>query len=389
MPKASRRIVLFFLLALVSAPLQARAEALPDPVRLLFWNREEQVFGYRNMERMFPHHVVPRGETVLPLPGGDTPRGKLSEELDAFMRANNVYGALIAVRGEIVAERYREPFGPDQRWTSFSMAKSIASTLLGCAVADGYVADLDAPVADYLPELAQGAYREVTIRQVLTMTSGAAWNENYRDPASDVARIAGIADLNDGGAAAMLAFMADRKSLMAPGTGFTYSTGESWLIGELVRRATGKTLADYLSEKLWSRLGMEQDAIWVTDRSGNEISGCCFSATLRDYARYGLFIMNGGLIDNDAVLPGTWVDEASTASIPSRQARRPYGYQWWIGEAGAFQATGIFGQMIRIDRERELLIVLLSAWPAATGDRDIHTRLNAFIGRVGQAADAL
>ncbi|SBW09692.1 Beta-lactamase [uncultured delta proteobacterium] len=356
------------------------------PLEILFWNTPQKLCGYQNMEHLWSSNTVARnGAPVKPLIYGKGP--DLKNSTMAFMQKNGVYGLLVMHKGAVIQEHYRGGCGgyDGGRWTSFSMAKSLTGLLVGAAVADGHIRSLDDRVAAYLPELAKGAYAEVTVRQLLTMTSGVAWNENYRDPASDVAK---LADLADGAEHSFLAYMAARPRKAEPGTVFTYSTGEAGVIGHLVRRATGKSLAAYMSEKIWSKLGMERDAVWITDRSGAEVSGCCFSATLRDYARMGRFMLEGGVIDGKAVLPPGWMRETATASKPSRAQNRPYGYQMWVRENGAYQASGIFGQLIHVDPERELVIVMLSAWENAVGTVEQHQDRRAYIAAVKKALAA-
>lgn len=357
-----------------------------NPQGILFWNTPQKLCGYQNMERLWSSNTVARGAAPpRPLTYGNAPG--LKDSIMPFMEKNGVYGLLVMHKGVVIQEHYRAGSGGHNggRWTSFSMAKSLTGLLVGAAMAEGHIRSLDDRVAAYLPELDKGAYARVTVRQLLTMTSGVAWNENYRDPKSDVAK---LADLADGAEQSFLAYMASRPRKAEPGSVFTYSTGEAGVIGHLVRRATGKSLAAYMSEKIWSKLGMERDAIWITDRSGAEVSGCCFSATLRDYARIGRFMLEGGVIDGKAVLPRGWMRETATASKPSRAQNRPYGYQMWVREDGAYQASGIFGQLIHVDPKRELVIVMLSAWETAVGTAEQHQDRRACIAAVKKALAA-
>lgn len=286
------------------------------PLELLFWEKAEKLCGYQNMEHLWSSNTVAKGNASIPLPASaKTVPSAYSAKAETFMKTNDVYGLLVMYQGAVIYEKYRGGFDATKRWTSFSMAKSLTGLLAGAAVADGHIKNLDDRVSDYLPELATGAYATVTIRQILTMTSGVAWNENYRDPQSDVAK---LADLADGTEASFLAYMASRPRAAKAGTTFNYSTGEAGVVGHLVRRATGKSLAAYMSEKLWKPLGMEQDAVWITDRSGAEVSGCCFSATLRDYARVGQFMLKNGTVSGNTILPPWWMQEMTTASAASR-----------------------------------------------------------------------
>ncbi len=382
MPRISRLFPLLFFACLVAIPAKA-ADCWETtdirPLEILFWDTRAKLCGYQNMERIWSANPVPRGAMpagTLPVAKSARPPGLKTAE---FMQKNSVYGLLILHKGVIIEERYRAGFDRDKRWTSFSMAKSLTGLLVGAAVADGSIRSLDDKVAAYLPELAHGAYAPVTVRQILTMTSGVAWNEDYRDPKSDVATLADIAGSSE---KSFLAYMASRPRKADPGTVFTYSTGEACIIGHLVRRATGKALAAYMAEKIWSRLGMEHDAIWVTDRSGAEVSGCCFSATLRDYARIGQFMLDEGRSNGRRILPPGWMRQMTTASAPSKKQGRPYGFQIWLRHDGSYQASGVFGQMIRVDPQRELVIVMLSAWDDALGTKAQRKERRDFIARV-------
>ncbi|MCP3730205.1 beta-lactamase family protein [Sphingomonas sp. MG17] len=343
---------------------------------VLFWSAEERLRNFPAMERVFPGHVVKAGGRVKPLPDG-TPLPLDTGEVDAFMAAQNVAGLIVVQGGMVRLERYGLDHRRDGRWTSFSVAKSVTSTLVGAAIRDGYIKSLDEPVTRYIPDLAGGGYDGVTIRQILTMTSGVRWNEDYTDPNSDVARM--FAEAVTPGADPTVAYMRKLPRADPPGAKFVYKTGETNLIGVLVRRATGRKLADYLSEKVWRRYGMEHDAFWMTDQSGAEVSGCCLSVSLRDYARIGLLSLEGG----EGIVPAGWFADATRthATFPGGG----YGYQWWTIPGGGYAAQGIFGQAILVDPANKLVIAISSAWPKAT-DREMAQARLAFAMKVLAAA---
>lgn len=374
-------------LSLLAAPASAAScwnDLNIDPLNLLFWNEQEKLCGFQNMEHLWPSNTVSKGAApISPLAGNANAVPPVyRDRAEAFMKKNGVHGLLIMQKDVVMYESYQKGFTENSRWTSFSMAKSLTGLLAGAAVADGCIKSLDDRVAVYLPELAKGAYSTATVRHVLTMSSGVAWNENYLDPKSDVARLAAFADDTD---EAFLAYMSSRPRVAKAGGVFNYSTGEANLVGHIVRRATGKTLAAYMSEKIWSKLGMEEDAIWMTNRSGAEVSGCCFSATLRDYARIGRFMLRKGAVGGEAVLPSWWMKEMTRASAPSRKQRRPYGYQIWVQGNDSYQASGIFGQMIHMNPANETVIVMLGAWDAAVGTMEQYQARREFIAEVNAA----
>ncbi|MDB5677038.1 serine hydrolase [Sphingomonas bacterium] len=346
-------------------PLDPAAEAhiRLAGAEILFWDQAQRDANFPHMEAKFPGHIVKAGGRVHPLPAGAAL--PIAEgDVAPFMAAQNVSGMIVLQDGKIRLERYARGFDRDGRWTSFSVAKSFTSTLVGAAIRDGYIGSVDDPVTRYIPDLAGSGYDGVTIAQLLTMTSGVKWNEDYTDPNSDVARM--FSKPVPAGADPTVAYMRTLPRADPPGTKWVYKTGETNLIGVLVERATKKTLAAYLSEKIWKPWGMERDAFWMTDQAGNEVSGCCLSVGLRDYARMGMFALSGG----KGVVPDGWFARATTSQIPATPDLGPgggYGYQWWVLPGGRFAAIGIFGQSILVDPAKKLVIVTSSAWPKAVG----------------------
>jgi CubicO group peptidase (beta-lactamase class C family) len=244
----------------------------------------------------------------------------------------------------------------------------VTSTLIGAAIKDGYIKSLDEDVSSYIPALKGSAYEGVTIGNLLTMTSGVKWNEDYGDPNSDVAKFASGTPGPDG-ESPIVAYMAHLPREAKPGTKFVYKTGESDLIGVLLSHATHRHPADYLSEKIWSKFGMEQDAVWMLDSAGLELGGCCISMTLRDYGRFGLFVLGGGVAQGERVLPSDYLADATKAHTQNADGPLGYGFQWWTHDNGAYEAIGIFGQSIYIDPAEHLVIVTNSAWPEADADK--------------------
>jgi len=350
---------------------------LPSRDHFLFWTPAEQAFGYKNIEKIFPVRVVPRGKTVSALPHAATPfdvsfqqDGKTFDTA-AFMKANRTSGLIVIRHGKVLLERYGLGRTEKDRWTSFSVGKSVTSTLVGAAIKDGYIKSINAEVTDYLPELKGTAYDGVTIADLITMRSGVKWNEDYSDPKSDVNQF-GLTTKPINGQDPVVAYMAKLPRAHKPGTTFHYDTGETELVGILVSRATKKHLADYLSQKIWSKIGTEEDAIWMLDGAGYEHGGCCLSMTLRDYARFGLFFMHGGVANGEQILPKNWVKEASTSHtlVDPRRPDEGYGYFWWIHPHGTYSAEGIFGQQIFLDPKDDLVIVFNSAWEKADEDKN-------------------
>ena len=372
----------------------ARAQVPLDPASqagiadILNWRGEKQAEGFGDIEHIFKTHTIRRGRTVHPLPVAAKPiaptfsyDGK-TWTIDDYMKAYRVSGLLVLKDGKIVLEKYALGRKPTDRWTSFSVAKSVTSTLVGAAIQDGKIKSLSDPVTRYVPDLKGSAYEGVTVRQMLMMSSGVKWNEDYVDPTSDVAKAGGA--VTEPGVNPMVSYLRKLPRAHEPGTTWHYNTGETDLVGVLVSKATGETLAQYASEKIWKPYGMERDAVWMTDPGDQERGGCCISMTLRDYARLGLFIADGGVAGGKRIVPKDWVAEATRREIDNGEPGGGYGYFWWI-EPGAYEALGIFGQSISTFPAEHLIIVQNAAWPAPVGHKLTAVR-NAMIEGVRAAA---
>jgi CubicO group peptidase (beta-lactamase class C family) len=358
----------------------------PTDRDILFWTDEQRDYAFRAIDKVSlvaDSRVIESGDYTLALPTG-TPLA-FDFDIEAQIEAHQLSGIVIVHNGEIRYETYRRGFKDTGRWTSFSVAKSITSTLVGAAIKDGYIDSLDDRLPKYLPGLAGSAYDEVSIRQLLTMTSGVRWNEDYSDPNSDVAQFNN--HVPEPGVDTTISYMRQLEREAPAGEKWVYKTGETNLIGLLVNRATGKTLAQYASEKIWQPYGMEADATWLLSSSGQEISGCCIQATIRDFARVGLFMLGGGVANGDDVLPEGWLAEATINHVEPFSADYGYGYQWWTLDHGAYMARGIFGQGIFIDPVRNLVIASNGNWPVASDPKLMAERL-AFYRAVQAAVDA-
>jgi CubicO group peptidase (beta-lactamase class C family) len=376
--------VLALLLNLSSANAAGAQAAAPDyrhaaepigTVRQIYDGKlypDIQVNTFRNIDRLFPTRTVRRGNTLSELPVSATPLQAFSYVVDDqtydlydVLAMNRVSAMLIIRNGEILFEQYLLDNDQHTRWMSMSVVKSITATLIGAAIHDGYINSIDDPIVNYLPRFKGSAYDGVTVRHLLQMSSGVAWNETYTDPASDRRRMleAQISQQPD----AILALMATLPRAAEPGTVWNYSTGETQLAGALVRAATGKPVAKYLSEKIWSKVGMQADANWwLQSPNGLEIGGSGLSATLRDYARFGLFLLNDGVIQSvgktERVLPVGWIEAASSRKVVAGETVN-YGYMLWPMHGRSYAAEGIFGQYVFVDPDKKLVVVMLSAQP--------------------------
>lgn len=357
---------------------------LPRDQNVLFWSQEQRDLAFRMFDTVVPAHTIRAGATPLALPQGATLPGD-SATIDAYVQRQRLSGLIVIQDGRIRLERYGLGFGAQGRWTSFSVAKSFTSTLVGAAIQDGHISSLSDPVTRYIPALTGSGYDGVTVAQLLAMSSGVRWNEDYTDPASDVARF--LAQQPEGDVDAVTAYMRRLPRAHAPGTHWNYNTGETNLIGVLVEKATGRTLSDYMTEKVWQPFGMEADATWVLNASGKEVSGCCMQMRLRDYGRFGLFVLGGGRAGGRQVVPEGWYTAAGSKQADIGRPGFGYGYQWWTYDDGTFAAQGIFGQGIFIDPARRLVIAGVGNWPTAT-DQALGAERLAFYRSVQRAIDA-
>jgi CubicO group peptidase (beta-lactamase class C family) len=372
--------------AILATPTSLRADApyidpaddeqhFGDPENQLFWTPEQQVAGYRNMEKLSPVRTVVAGDKPYPLPKDEVDLGDVeivTEDLvmtvNDYVKRQNVAGLIVVKDGKVVYERYELGNTPESRWISYSVAKSVTSLLVGAAIKDGYIKSVDEPVTDYLPRLRNSSYDQSTIRNILQMSSGVEWDEDYADPESDINTV-------PWDTLRVYEYLRNKPRVSTPGQVFNYNTAETNLVGTLLRSAIGNNLSTYLSEKIWQPFGMQHDAYWVlSDPGGGEFGGSSLNATLRDYARIGLFALRNGELRNcQRVLPDGWMDE----SIAPSKGYGGYGYLWWLRGDGAYAARGIFGQGIYVNPVENVVIALHSARADASieGDRTLQAAL--------------
>lgn len=378
-------IWLLFIATIVFNPLSAAAETLNShkdenigtvtqvyDAALL---PDLQVNTYRNIDRLYPTRAVHSGSSVYPLPQRTEALGNITFaskgntfDLFDYISLNRVSGLLVLKKGEIAFETYQLGNTEQTQWMSMSVVKTVLSTLVGAAIHEGRISSIDDLITKYLPELKGSAYDGATVRNLLQMSSGVEWNEKYTDPLSD--RRAMLAAQNTLKPGAVLSVMKKLPRSAAPGTHWNYSTGETHVIGAMLQAAVDQPLSDYLSERIWKRFGMEADASWWLEApNGLEVGGSGLSARLRDYGRFGLFLLNGGRAGDEQILPENWVRDASSPmTIAGKQI--DYGYLMWpvpkpkgLIHEGAYEALGIFGQVMYVNPKEDVVIMVWSAMP--------------------------
>jgi CubicO group peptidase (beta-lactamase class C family) len=372
--------------------------AAPDIMRT---TPENQAATFRNQDQVWPHRAIRRGGAVRPLPPHDRPLGDQAFAVgDAmvgvgdFMARRRTAGFLILKNGEIALERHGMGNGPESRWTSFAVANAMTATLVGAALHDGAIGSLDDACDLYLPQLRGSAYGAVTVRNLLRMASGVAWDEGDNSDGRDVGRLGRA--MVSGQPGAILDFLRTLPRAAPQGDVFNYSTGESVLLGAVVASAVGRPLADYFAEAVWGPAGMEADGLWqLESEDGLELGGMGVSARLRDIGRFGLLVLEDGEAwGGGRVLPTGWRDlagqpDCAATAFGRLTAGSPagYGYHWWALpgapfadglHAGAFVALGAFGQRLYINPTEQVVAVIQSAW-RQPGDRDAEAETVALL----------
>ncbi|MGB1035116.1 MAG: serine hydrolase domain-containing protein, partial [Primorskyibacter sp.] len=325
------------------------------------------VANFSAMDQLFDTAPVPKGATpVTPLPqGADL---SLPTGFDAWLTRRAVTGIVVLRNGDIVHEGYHLGTAQDDRRISWSVAKSYISALFGVLLDQGAIASLDDPVTRYAPSLIGSAYEGATLRQVLQMSSGVAFNEDYFDFWSDINKMGRVLAL--GGS--MDAFAAGQDSrFQAPGTGFQYVSIDTHVLSMVVRGATGRSIPELLSEHIVQPMGLERAPYYVTDGYGVAFVLGGLNLTTRDYARMGQMFLNDGVYNGRQIVPADWVRASTAPSARTAPGRIQYGYQWWIpadAPQGEFLARGVYGQFIYINRATQTVIALNSADRAFRAD---------------------
>lgn len=397
-----RRSGFFAILLLAIAGLSSGHAAADDeyPVGTSgsMWRDPYMIGSYRHWADIYPVRTIARAESVSDMPYGTTiegvtyRRGNLERDMDQYFELTRATGLIVIRDGTIRYERYGHGADETSLLTSMSIAKSIVSTLVGFALDEGLIESVDDPIDRYIPELAGTGYEGIPIKAILQMSSGIAFIEDYSASVSDSERLWNetanyrTKRLND--------FVTEMKVRQPPYEDFNYKGVDTAALGWLVASVTGTSLSDYAGEKIWRPLGMESDANWGLDGRGKdatEIAFCCFNATLRDYARFGLFMLDRGAWNGQQLLSADWVDAATVADGAQVAPGKlypgyplGYGFQWWVlpGDDGAYIAEGVNGQFIYVNPAHDLVVVATHVWKEfwdPTLEKEFHAAVDAFI----------
>lgn len=372
------------------APFDAR---LPDAHTMLTWSQADRVVGFRNDYRNYAGDVFRHGNATPLLPA-EKPltdaryqvKGKIYN-LQDYLKRQNVSGMLVLKNGKVAYKYLGEGNTDSTLWTSRSVGKSVVSALVGVAIKEGKIHSLDDLVTQYEPDLKGTAWEGVTLKQLITHTSGVAWTEDYTNAQSDFARLTEC-EAKPGTYDCVRTLVKGLHREHPAGENWSYSSGGAWLLGDVLERATGMTLAAYLEKSIWQPYGMASDGVWHAYSKGqHDVGAHGFNATLEDWGCFGEFILhNGTLPDGKQILPEGWVKQSSAwtqakGSVSEAHPKGLYGYQWWNNEVPAtatnvepkvenslkdsLWALGIFGQMIMVNQKENLVIVQWSTWPQA------------------------
>lgn len=331
----------------------------------------------------------PSGELV-DAPASYTFEGR-EKSFEQFFADTETTALLMIKEGEIRYERYAMTGGPEVPWIAWSMSKSFISALVGIAIEEGHIGGIEDPISNYIRVQPGSAYEGVSIKNVLNMASGARWNEQYNDAheqyndaEDDFWRL--VTAQNCG---SFEEFVASMVPEYEPGTLCRYNSGDSEALGLLLTKATGRSVRDYMQEKLCEPLGFTSPSYWLVDSVGVEGVYAFLNMTARDYARLGELYCNSGRHEGRQIVPEDWVRESTTIAAPYLEPGKPlcgitnysvgYGYQWWLpdSEVGEFCAIGLYSQYIHVDPSRDTVIVKLSANRATgfVGEEDVPEHL--------------
>ena len=326
--------------------------------------------------------------------------------LEDLIKVHFARGMILIQDDKVLYEKYFDGFGPHKQHIWFSMSKSLASAALGILVEQGKI-DVKKSPAHYIPELKNSGFERVTIQNLLDMATSIDFKETYTDMTSDFALKYAVA-MNMGwlpgardaqpesteiyGVHDFLSKYIKPNKELEPGTDFDYNSSNADVIGWLISRVSGQPYEQFISEQIWSKLGMEHDAYFTVDRAFMPVVTGGMNSTLRDAARFALMIRDEGRVKNKQLIPSEWINSALNIDekLKSHMTANPkygeesweaYHNMWWIldSEKGEFCATGIHGQVIYINRSKNTVMVWFSNQPGAAAPKNINyqSKLNA------------
>jgi len=328
------------------------------------------IYNFSNIDdyKIFDNNKVTASKSIPWSVSSNYNKVEYPDSLNSLLEKLSTVGLLMVKNDSIVMEKYWDGYNDSSLSGSFSMAKSITSILIGVAIKEGLIKSVEQPVGDFLPEFREGEKAKLRIVDLLTMSSGTNWDESYWNPLSVTAEIYYGTDAYKTATGVSM--------INQPGTLHYYKSGDTQLLGLILLKATGKTLSEYASEKLWQPLGATHTALWSTDKeNGNEKAYCCFNSNTRDFARIGKLMLDSGKIGGVRIFDSSFYMQSITpCGIKDTKglACDYYGYQWWIDPENKeiFYARGILGQYIIIIPSKKIIIVRVAK---KTDSKKVHT----------------
>lgn len=375
----------------------APVNILPKPDDFLVLPPAQQAHAYRHVDKLFANRGI-KASNPKPMPRANQPVPSDHEiEVTQLVRDNNAAGVLVVKNNHIVVESYGLGLAEHDRWTTMSTVKSMTSLLVGAAIKQGAIKSAESKVVEFLPELKASAYESVSLRDLLTMSSGTNWTEDYNDLDSHVSQYSRL--LAERSPRGVLELMKTLKPVAPAGTKWLYNTGDTYLIGAVLNAATGTSLAQFMTEQIWAPCGMEFDAFYTLEsENGLEIAGSRAGMALRDIGKIAQLVLDDGINEGRKILPDGWVAESAKQAFSLEHQERlvrwdslhisGYGYSWWLDDDGGMWALGHCGQRIYINRKEKLSVVQLAAYPHPFYETphygDMDARLRKYVDSVRQ-----
>ena len=319
--------------------------------------------------------AIPKSDEVFSLPESYEFDGE-TQNLENALKHFKTDGLLIIKNNKVIYEDYFNGNTPTSKHISWSVAKSFLSALVGIAIRDGLIDDINDPITKYLPDFKDTGYDGIKIKNILQMSSGVLFNEDYADPNSDINKFGRAV-------AAGTSFRDFAKTLTnhkEQGTYNHYVSIDSQMLGFLLVEVTGMPLREYLHEHIWEKIGMEDSAYYLSDNEDVDMALGGLNATLRDYAKFGLLYLNNGRWDDEQVVPSAWVDASHSMDAPHLQpgvndlssSAWGYGYQWWVPgfPDTDYTASGVYNQYIYIDPLSNVVIAKTSSNHRFTSEKE-------------------
>ncbi len=359
--KKALKIAIIFIISLVIGYL-----LLPPYVIKAVWHLGPSIDDYK----IFHNRRIAAGDHE-PWPYHENYTNNLKwDSVNSIIESYKPVAMLVIQNDSILYEEYWEGYDMNSISNSFSAGKAIVSLLVGIALDEGKINDLDQPVSDFIPEFGTGSKKVLTIRHLLTMSSGLNWQEAYSTPFSPTAEAYYGSDVSG--------LVIDLEVIEEPGKEFEYLSGNTQVLAMVVEAATGQRISDYASDKIWKQIGAKNDALWNLDsEDGMEKAYCCFNSNAKDFARFGKLILNRGTWNGKRIVSEEYIDEATSPKkyLIDKETGKPvdfYGFQWWIINYKGMEIPymrGILGQYIFSIPDKNAIVVRLG-----------HKRSKEYIG---------